>query len=414
MPDQLAIWLYGRKVAVVEQPRPRTMRLAYTAEAIEHFTLGTPLLSLNLPLVTTSYANGVTTAFLDGLLPEGGTRDSMAAKLELVASDTFGLIRELGRECAGAIVVLPDDGSIPTADTVHTATPLTDEEVATLIEGLEANPLGVDVNADIRMSLAGVQDKLLLVRPADGTWARPTNGAPSTHILKPEIGQYPDTVQNEAFCMRVAKHAGVDVANVEIVQIAGKSVLAVQRYDRLVAHDGSVRRIHQEDFCQVLGILPDKKYEAEGGPSLRQIASVLSTASADRDPLRKLLEAATLNLVFGNADAHGKNFSLLHSEAGQLHLAPLYDLVCTLLYPPLTTKLAMHVDSIQLMERVTTDRLLNEAVSWGLRRDAAETIVHELLERLPAAIEAASREIEALPAALPKLITARYELFKRT
>lgn len=406
----LAIWLYGRQVAVVERERKDRLRLSYTEEALATYEGGTPLLSLAMPLTRDRYPNGVTRAFLDGLLPEGEPRRAIAADLDLPASDVFGLLATLGRDCAGALVVQPQDDPQPPVPTTRTAEPLSADDLGDLVANLRSAPLGIDRN--VRLSLAGVQEKLLLTRMPDGTWGRPVEGTPSTHILKPEIERYANTVENEAFCMRVAKHLGLTVANVETTVVDERPVLVVQRYDRVVDPDGTVHRVHQEDFCQALGLPPDKKYEQDAGPTLARLARVLQDV-ADPGATETLLRSLTLNVALGNCDAHGKNFSLLHTESGVLRMAPLYDLMSTRLYP-VDDKLAMYVDDVQRADRVTAERIVNEASRWGVGRNRAEEIVSDSLARLPAAIAAAAGEVDGLPSELVELAGRRVDRLRRS
>jgi serine/threonine-protein kinase HipA len=176
------------------------------------------------------------------------------------------------------------------------------------------------------------------------------DGTPSTHILKPEIVRFPNTVENEAFCMRLAKHLGLSAASVETTLVNGRKLIIVQRYDRIIHQDSSVQRLHQEDFCQATGVLPEKKYEEDGGPSLTRIAGILQAVAPAAD-IEALLTAVVLNVLIGNGDAHAKNFSLLHHPSGALGLAPLYDLMSTLYYGD--ERLAIYIDSVQRMRWVT-------------------------------------------------------------
>ncbi len=399
MAGGLSIWLYGTLVARIEQGSNGRLRLQYTDDARTQFGLGTPLLSLNLPVVDQPYPNARTRAFLDGLLPEGETRATIAAEFDLVANDTFGLLRELGRDCAGALIVLPDESSPPAQATTSTATPLSDTELDELVRGLRSRPLGV--SGRVRLSLAGIQDKLLLTKMPDGSWGRPVDNTPSTHILKPPHATYRNTVENEAFCMRVAKYAGLPVAEVEVIQVEGRKLIVIERFDRTVDAQRIVTRVHQEDLCQALGILPKNKYQEDGGPSLRKVAAVLMSAT-ERSSLEALLRAVTFNVALGNADAHGKNFSLLHLQDLSLRLAPLYDLMSTLAYKAegVTEHMSMYVDSVQRIDRVTSDRLVAEATAWGLSGSRAVEIVSDLLGRLPEAVRKAAEEIDGLPPTL--------------
>ena len=402
MADELAVWLYGEKVAVIERERDRP-RLTYTEEALNRYPLGTPLLSLALPVSARRYTQGIVRPFLDGLLPEGESRKSIARKVRISERDTYGLIRALGRDCAGAVVIQPADDPPPPKPTTTTAEPLSPNEIEALVKDLKSAPLGV--GGRVRISLAGVQEKLVLTRMRDGSWGRPVDGTPSTHILKPEVAAFPDTVENEAFCMRAAKHLGLDVASVETTEIGGRKLIVVERYDRRVGADGSVERIHQEDFCQATGVSPETKYEENGGPALLRIAGILRDVAAP-DSLERLLEAVTVNSLIGNGDAHAKNFSLLHKGDGALTLTPLYDLMCTLYYGD--DRLAMYIDNVHRTNSLTVGRIVNEAVRWGLSRDRASEVVVNLLEKAPDALDAAREETERMPSKL--LTTVKQQL----
>jgi len=406
--DALAIWLYGDLVALVEQERGRP-RLVYTDEALGRYALGTPLLSLSLPLANRRYPQGVVRAFLDGLLPEGDLRRALARDVGVRAEDTYGLIRALGRDCAGALVVQPAQDSPPPPATTITAERLEPADLEGLVEDLRSAPLGA--GGRVRVSLAGVQEKLVLTRMPDGSWGRPVDGTPSTHILKPEIAAYPHTVENEALCMRLAKHLGLGVANVETTEVAGRRLIVIERYDRVVGADGAVERIHQEDFCQATATPPEAKYEEDGGPSLRRIAEVLQSAGASGS-LEELLQAVTLNVAVGNSDAHGKNFSLLHEAAGPLVLSPSYDLMCTLHYGE--SRLAMYVDGIQRTDRVSAQDIVAEAVGWGLPDERAREIVGDLLDRAPAALAAACEETHGAPDELVSTIERQLARLRST
>ncbi len=401
MADELAVWLYGVRVAVIDQQRDR-LRLAYTKDALDQHSLGMPLLSLSLALRRERYMHGVVRPFLDGLLPEGEARQAVARKFGVVGDDTFGLIRALGRDCAGALVIQPVDDASPPTSTTLTAERLNDDEIADLVANLQSAPLGA--GGRVRISLAGVQEKLLLTRMPDGAWGLPVDGTPSTHILKPEIARFPNTVENEAFCMRVAKHLGLAVANVETATFGGRKLIVVERYDRVVHSDGSVERIHQEDLCQAIGVSHDKKYEEDGGPSLARIADLLQ-ATAGPDSVEALLRAVTLNVLIGNGDAHAKNFSLLHEPSGALRLTPLYDLLSTLFYGD--EHLAMYVDNVHKTNRVTADRIVNEATRWGLSKRRASEVIADILERVVDAVAAAAAETTDLPAEIPALVNSQ-------
>ena len=387
----LGVWLSGALVATIDQDR-RGPRLTYTPEAIRLHGLGTPLLSLSLPVRAERFTQGSVRPFLDGLLPEGEARRIIARDLKVDPDDTVELIALLGRECAGALIIQPLDDDRPPGLTTSTAEPLSDEELANLVANLRSAPLGV--GGRVRVSLAGVQEKLVLTRMVDGGWGRPVDGTPSTHILKPEIAAYPNTVENEAFCMRIAKHLGLEVAEVETIEVAGRKLLVAERFDRLVGPDGTVERIHQEDFCQATGMRPVDKYEEDGGPSLSRIAAIVASVSI-RGSLERLFQSVLLNVVCGNGDAHAKNYSVLHERAGAVRLSPLYDVMCTLAFGD--DRLAMYIDNVRRTDRVTTERLVNEGVRWGLTRRRCVELAAAMLDGAPAAIEMARQETDGVP-----------------
>jgi serine/threonine-protein kinase HipA len=171
----------------------------------------------------------------------------------------------------------------------------------------------------------------------------PAPGQPTTHILKPPISRFTATTENEAFVMRLAAAIGLDVAPVEARTVQDRTFLLVQRYDRTIGDDGIVRRIHQEDFCQALGVPPETKYASEGGPTFKDCFALLRRVAArPAVDVLKLLDAVIFNVIAGNADAHGKNFSILYDAEGP-RLAPLYDLLATVAYPDLSSKFAMKI-----------------------------------------------------------------------
>ena len=257
---------------------------------------------------------------VDGLLPEGDRRARLAARFGLRPEDTFGLLGEIGWECAGAVAVLPE-GQSPASGRYE---PIDDAGVA---ERLDALP-SIDLDPDdaIRMSLGGAQDKLLLARIAQG-WALPIDGAPSTHILKPEPDLWPGLAAAEAWALRVASAATRASAAELSTELGARQVIVVTRYDR--QHPGDrIVRIHQEDLCQALGLQVGLKYARPGhpdDPSLARLARILVERAVDPPAeLIRLLEQVAASVALRNADSHAKNLSILH-QGNAARLAPLYD-----------------------------------------------------------------------------------------
>lgn len=338
--NSLAVHMRDRHVGVLNRgAQPGEYSFAYRLGP----AVGDPRdmqLSVSLPVREEGHGPSEARPFFEGLLPEGEVRERIARDLKVSAGNSFELLAKLGRDCAGAVVLLPESEPLPADEPVRW---LTDPELTELIERLPTNPLGISDRPKIRLSLAGLQRKAVLVRGADGTFGAPTATAPSTHIVKPQYSEtdYPDLVTNEHFCMRVAAGAGLEVAHTEIAEVAGRPCLVIERFDRDHTDARTVRR-HQEDFCQALGVMPGLKYEAEGGPGLRAVSNLLREHSARSGAdVLALLRATIVGYVLGNADAHAKNFALLYGSG--LRLAPLYDVVSTAVYPQIDNSLAMRI-----------------------------------------------------------------------
>lgn len=371
---RLAVWLGGERVGTLS---------ATEGDAELRFTYAEPAparpVSLALPLEGEPRSSFATRAFFDGLLPEQSVREQSARQLGISPGNSFGLLRALGRDCAGAVVLLDEDAPAPRPG--GTVEWLTRDELDQLVAGLRRAPLGAGQKR--RASLAGAQSKVVLVRDPAGRYGLPWEDAPSTHLLKPQWPDtdWPDIAFNERFCMRVAECVGFTVARTSLVTVADLSCLLVERYDRTFA--GPVlTRIHQEDLCQAFGISPIFKYQAEGGPSVAAAVDLLrrSSVRAGADVLA-FVDAVIFNWAIGNSDAHGKNFSLLHADDG-LRLAPLYDLVSTAVYPELDHDLAMAVGETFDPDAVDAGDWLDFADDAGLRFAALERRRDALLARI--------------------------------
>ncbi len=347
--------LYGtRVVATLTQEPDGTLALEYLPDIVVRVPESAPLISIALPVRSVPYRGDPVRAFCDGLLPEGEVRERLAGRLGLSSSNTFGLLEAFGRDCAGALSLVPE------AQALSSAAPssvewLDEAELGARVEALPQFPLADSPEADIRVSLAGAQNKMAVVLGPDGRLGLPRGLTPSTHILKPApraLGSrydrrlgFPDLVANEAFCMHLAVASGLPVAQFGVRPVAGDPALLVTRYDRAVGPAG-VRRLHQEDLCQALGLPPGQKYEAEGGPTLLSAVELVRRHSVRvAEDLGGLLDLVAFNHLIGNADAHGKNFSVLYTPEG-IRLAPAYDVLSTAVYPHLARRMAMSVGGV--------------------------------------------------------------------
>ena len=340
MSPALDVWWDRRLVGQLTQDRHGELGFIYSPDWLQREDA--PPLSASLPKRTEPYARRECRPFFGGLLPEEGQRKAAAQALGVSSGNDFALLDKLGGDVAGALQLLPPGE--PPQQGPHSGQPpkLLDEAgLIRVLDSLPTRPL-LAGEEGLRLSLAGSQSKVPVVL-VEGEVALPSAGQPTTHILKPAIARFPGTTENEAFVMRLAAAIGLDVACVEPRVVRDRTFLLVARYDRSTDADGHVRRIHQEDFCQALGINPERKYAGEGGPTLKDgFALLRQVALRPAVEVLKLLDAAIFNLLVGNADAHGKNFSILYDEGGP-RLAPLYDLLATVAYPELSPRLAMKI-----------------------------------------------------------------------
>jgi serine/threonine-protein kinase HipA len=348
-----------------------------------------------------------TRAWFENLLPEEEPRARIAARFGLRSDDTWELLERIGWECAGAVAVLPRDRT-PQSGSYQT---LTSEEMWERIDALPARPY--DSDAAIRMSLGGGQSKILLAR-RDDRWHLPIGGAPSTHILKPEPAYYPGLAVAEAWALRVAS-AATPVAEARVMTDEGHApTLVVTRFDRVAAADGVVRRTHQEDMCQILGIPPELKYAEhpmnDRHPSYARFAAVIERRAIEPAvELVRLLEHVTVNLALGNSDAHAKNTSVLHVSGG-LRVSPMYDVAPTTAFIN-QRHFGLAVASKFLIAEMTREHLVREAHLWGVPERVARAAIDRTMDAMKTAgVPAADR---AYPAIRPDVRATALEQLER-
>lgn len=398
MPDLMHVWLGGDLVADLTISRRQVPQLRYRSEYVDRHGEEGLGLTIPLPIREKAYRGEIVDYWIESLLPEGETRTVLENYFRVRRGDGYGLLAALGRDCAGAVAVVPE-GDEPPASAETEPRSLTADEVSAEIASLRQHPLGVDEN--VRVSLGGFQSKLLLAATDEG-WARPANGVPSTHILKPDPPEFPGLVASEAFAQRSAAIAGLAVAQVRLETIADRVVLVVTRFDR-TTRDGKRVRIHQEDGCQALGVNPagTARYQAvDGIASYRRLAAVLTAYAADpRAELRELGAMMTFTVAVGNTDAHLRNHSFLHGETAMVSLAPIYDAAPTAHFGN-ARQLALWVDDQPLLAVITRTHLIAEMTRWGMGSDIAEDVVDATLASLADAYPDAARQIPEAPASV--------------
>jgi serine/threonine-protein kinase HipA len=401
----LAVWLGDEHVATLEQTRSRELRLRYTAHAIAVHGLGSVALSAALPVAARHHGRPVE-FWAESMLPEAEARTAIEERFGVRRGDTFALLEAIGADCAGAVSFLPD-GRSPNA-ALASAAPLAEQDLAQAIDGLPTRPLGVD--DDVRVSLGGIQAKLLLVRLSDGRWASPRGGAPSTHIAKPDPLAFPGLVTAEAFTLALAAAAGVGASGFELRHDWGeRPVLVLRRFDRSVIGD-SVTRLHQEDGSAALGVDPagGKKNQSldPDSPTLARLADLLSRHGASRPAdLSALARAVILRIAVGDTDGHVRNFGFLHRDQ-TISLAPAYDVAPTSLFVS-GSQVGLWVDGQSYLSAITRGHLLREFAVWRLPGRLGAGLLKETLTQLAEAIPAAQQAVASAPDRVVDAVAAR-------
>ena len=337
MTRMLNVYLHEILAGKLAQDESGELSFSYDTEYVDR---GRPALSLSLPLGREPCEGAAVKAFFPGLLPDGEVLHRLARYLGISRGNSFALLEAVGGECAGAVSFYPE-GAGPPRPGDEREEVLDDGKLREVLELLKHRPLLAERDG-IRMSLAGAQNKIA-VRAEKGKIALVLGSVPTTHILKPMIDDFEESVQNEFFCMRLAKLAGIPVADVETGWLGDTPYLLVERYDRTKDETNVLWRLHQEDFCQAMGISPESKYEREGGPRISSCREIIRERSArpaadQTDFLNRII----FNYMIGNADAHGKNFSFLY-RTSKPQLAPGYDLMSTAVYPRVSKRMAMKI-----------------------------------------------------------------------
>ena len=338
MTDLLDVWLGEAKAGVLRRDDGGVLSFSY-----DHTYLAqrqSRAISFSMHLREEVYPDRIVRPFFSGLLPDESARQRLAGALGISSGNAFGLLEVIGGECAGALS-LHTTGQTPPATNDDNVEILSAKRLEAIIGKLRERPL-LGGEEGVRLSLAGAQDKIAVCLDGNNIGLA-KGGRPTTHILKPFIQALDGSVENELFCLRLAARLGLEVPAVEMRTTAAVSFLLVERYDRQLHKDGSITRLHQEDFCQALSVPPELKYEEEGGPGIQSAMDLIDRATARPAADRlNFIRMLIFHYLVGNADAHGKNYALLYRER-VADLAPLYDVVCTAVYPRLAKNLAMAI-----------------------------------------------------------------------
>lgn len=378
MAHELEVWLFAERVGTLTLADGQ-LSFCYASDWLSRSDA--VALSASLPLQVEPFDDRKTRPFFAGLLPEGQMRRLIAQQFQVSNRNDFALLDHIGGECAGAVTFLKPGQALPKPTQGDDVQWLNDEEVIAILDELPRRPMLAGKDG-LRLSLAGAQDKLPVV--FDGARiGLPRNGTPSSHILKPAINSVEDSVINEGFCMALAEATQLKPAQSQVHVVLDRPFLLVERYDRVTDTQGNRQRVHQEDFCQALGVVPEMKYQNEGGPDLAQCFDLLRRVTRPSAPqILRLLDYVIFNALIGNHDAHAKNFSLLYSSKTPI-LAPLYDTLSTAVYPALTPKMAMKIGSKYKFSELEKRHWEQFAENVGLAKAQAKRRILELAKSLP-------------------------------
>ncbi|RFA11433.1 hypothetical protein B7R21_13345 [Subtercola boreus] len=376
----------------------------------------TPL-SLSMPLAAGVHKKRTVLPFLQGLLPDNDEAlGAMARRFGVSARSPFALLEHVGSDVAGAVEIVGAGIDASDADQGGSRVrPVDRAEIGLMLSHVVSEYTdGVPYDDPAgRFSLAGAQPKIALHRFGDGSWGVPEDSTPTTHILKPAVGQIRRLDVVEQLTMHAAAYLGLDVAETELETIAGWDVFVTRRYDRAY-RDGVWRRLHQEDLCQALAVTPAKKYQhRDGGPGLSEIAKLLRSLpfEADRRAAgQAFYRAFVFNVVAGCTDAHAKNYSLM-LEGAFVRLAPLYDLATYAPYwngvSPLNS--AMSVGGEYRFDRIGGQNLAAAGRQFGVSPEDARDIVEATREGV---VEGFEYAIAHLAAVGPEVMLAVDDLMR--
>lgn len=413
----LDAFLNGRLVGGLQRDASGAFHFQYAQEWLAWDA--TFPISLSLPLRETRYSGDPVFNVFDNLLPdETAIRRRIAERVGAEGSDAFSLLTALGRDCVGALQFLPEGADPGRAGGIEAA-PLDDGDIARILANLEAAPLGVGEDEAFRISIAGAQEKTALLR-RDGRWLKPVGMTATTHILKPQIGRLANgidlsaSVENEYLCMKLVAALGVPAAEVEIADFGDLRTLVVERFDRLWTRDGRLLRLAQEDCCQALSVPPTRKYQADGGPGVRDILSLLKGSDAQSEDIAVFMRACIVFWLLGATDGHAKNFSIRLMPGGRFRMTPVYDVLSA--QPSLDTrrilhrqfKLAMSVGKSRhyAVQEIAPRHFLETAEQAGVGRNLVISIMEDLHEN---AKKLAASVFEALPRGFPDQLISSLE-----
>jgi len=373
--------------------------------------------SLSLPLRDDAYKGERVAAVFENLLPDSEMlRRRVAERVGAKGIDAYSLLSQIGRDCVGALQFIPDGYDAVSDTTDITGKIISNEEIEKLLKNLVRAPLGLDLNQDFRISVAGAQEKTALLRHK-GKWWKPHGTTPTTHILKPQIGILPNgvdlsnSVENEYYCLKLMAAFGLQVNAAEIKVFGKTKTLVIERFDRQRTDKGRLLRVPQEDCCQALSCPPSRKYQNEGGPGMVDILKLLNAGDTPAEDQKAFLKSQILFWLIGGTDGHAKNVSIFLGPGGRFHLTPFYDVLTA--QPSLDArqierkqmKLAMSVGESRhyRIDEIKGRHFIQTVERAGLPGSLAVAALEEVAKAGESAMKKVEKE---LPSGFPKKIHA--------
>lgn len=416
MSRALWVWMNGERVGTWITRPGKSDEFGYADEWLA--SEDARPISLSMPLRPTQYKGEVVSAYFDNLLPDSRRiRLRIQRRFGTSSTSAFDLLAEIGRDCVGAIQLLPADEPAPHVKKID-GIPITPKQVERLLIAMLSTSIGgADESDDFRISLAGAQEKTALLR-RNGKWMRPKGTTPSTHILKLPIGtggggiDLTTSVENEWLCAEILRAYRIPVAPCRMARFGEQRVLVVERFDRRLSSDGSwILRLPQEDLCQANAVPGDRKYESDGGPGIRRIMDLLLGSSRADEDRRDFFKTQILFWMLCAIDGHAKNFSLSLEPGGGYRLTPRYDVLSA--FPVLGTsrgrlspkkvKMAMAVEGANrhyLWHTILPRHWEETAKRCGLRR-LFHSVRDEIIDTTPAVIDSITSR---LPKGFPESV----------
>jgi serine/threonine-protein kinase HipA len=366
-------------------------------------------ISITMPLTAERITSDVFLPWAANLLPESEQLRTLGQLLGMARSDVIGLLSAIGGDTAGALS-FGQPGRTASVQWRPVGSP---EDLEKVIEELPTKPFLVG-DEGVSMSLAGVQAKLAVAIDDAGQVCIPMNGSPSTHILKPDSRRLPGGVQNEAFCLALARRLNIPTPNFTTGGAGERTYLLVQRYDRIAA-GARWRRLHQEDYCQALGKPPSAKYESNQtgvvGPKLDEMFELTRRYLPPTEVVR-LLDMVIFNVVACNTDAHAKNYSIVVRGNG-VSLAPIYDVMCGEVWENVTKKLAQAIAGKRGGDCLKATDWQRFARECGLNPRQVLERVRTLAQLALAEAHSAECEVAELPAGEHEMLRPTREAVER-